>query len=398
VSEPDLVIPPHPALQAYRSRNRRWMRIYAAVIALLVLVGFVAVRLAYARGEINNVDRASAPAPPPLPSAAPASSVSLKWRSDDHPAAGNPYSDGVVVSYDLHSVNGRDAVTGAVRWHYRRSNQTLCSVVQQDRTTIAIYNRHGHCDEVTGFVTATGKPKWYRTLVDNGMSVVASAPNVVLIVADHSVHVIDNAGGLDRWLFSPGENCTIDRALAGSLGVLISYQCGQTRRLALRDLIGGGQKWNITLNDVQVPIAAHSFLATISPATGMITTYDPAKGTAGDQLPTAASSAAINALPRAQSAVERSGPGQAMEFVRLGTDSYALAAKNKISWSAPATGMVWQFSDELVAAPTANGVTLYRVSDGHAQQTISVPDTTNVTAYPVGAGLLLAGANTRMYQ
>jgi hypothetical protein len=41
---------------------------------------------------------------------------------------------------------------------------------------------------------------------------------------------------------------------------------------------------------------------------------------------------------------------------------------------------------------------LYRVSDGREQQTISIPSTGDVTPYPLGAGLLLAGTTTRVYR
>jgi hypothetical protein len=401
VSEPDELNTTHPALQAYRIRNRRAMRIYAAAIALVVLLGFAAVRLAYARGEINKVDKASAPAATPLPIALPAGNLSLKWHSGDHPAGGNPYSDGVVVTFDQRSVNGRDALTGAVRWHYRRSDETLCSVVQQDSSTIAIYNRHGNCSEVVGFETATGAPKWYRTLTDNGRTVAASAPNVVVIVADHSVHVIDNAGGLDRWAWQSPQDCVIDRALAGSLGVLISYHCGDNRHLMLRALIDSAEKWNIPVSEPQVPIAAHAVVAAINPDTGVITRYSADKGAVGQKLSAISVtglSDAVRDLPRAQTTTEGTGSvNLGVELLRIGTALYALSGKDKLIWTAPVTGWPWVLSDDLVAAPIRAGIALFRVSDGREQQTISIPGASDVAAYPVGAGLVLAGTTTQVY-
>ena len=146
------------------------MRIYAAVLVGLVVIGFVAVRLAYAHGELSKVSFSTAPAPAGIAPQATGTSLAQVWHSSDRPAGGTPYADGIVVGYDLHTVTGRDAQTGAARWHYTRSDETICSVVQQDSTTIAIYQRKGNCDEVTGFVTATGVAKWYRTLQDNGTS------------------------------------------------------------------------------------------------------------------------------------------------------------------------------------------------------------------------------------
>src|ERR1700712_4708679 len=160
----------HPALVAFQDRTRRGMRIYAAVLVGLVVLAFVAVKLAYAHGELNKVSASTGTAPASIPARTTGNALSLAWQSGDQPAGGNPFADGIVVGYDAHTVNGRDALTGAVRWHYTRSDETVCSVLQQDSSTIAIYRRKGNCDEVTGFVTATGVAKWYRTLQDNGVS------------------------------------------------------------------------------------------------------------------------------------------------------------------------------------------------------------------------------------
>jgi hypothetical protein len=403
VSERDQLNAQHPALVAFVDRNRRSMRIYAAVIALLVLIGFGAVKLAYAHGELDHVTKQSAAAPVPIPNGTVGAALSQRWRTDDHPAGGTPYSDGVVVTYGAHSVNGRDAVTGQVRWHYTRTDETICSVVQQDRSTIAIYNRHGHCSEVTGFVTATGVPKFYRTLTDNGHTVAASAPNVVLIVGDHSVHVIDNAGGLDRWSWGAPPGCLVDRAIGGSQGVLISYRCGSTQRLALRELTGSAEKWNITLNEAAVPIAAHAIVATVNPNTGMLTSYSVDKGAVLTQRPFAdptGLTAALAAIPRALTSVEGIGSAaQGIEFVWAG-QLYSLSAKEVIEWHGTAAGPPTLISDTFVATSNGTGIDLRATTTGQLQRTVSlspVPSGT-VTAYPVGTGLLIAGTTTEMYQ
>ena len=146
----------------YRLRNRRSMTIYAAVIALLIVIGFVAVRLAYAHGDLNKVSNTVAAAPAPIPTAQTAALLTLRWRTDRPSRSRKPLFGRGCRHLPGQTVNGRDGVTGAVRWHYTRSNVLLCSVAQQDRTTIAIYRRGHNCDQVTGFETATGKPKWYR--------------------------------------------------------------------------------------------------------------------------------------------------------------------------------------------------------------------------------------------
>jgi hypothetical protein len=252
-------------------------------------------------------------------------------------------------------------------------------------------------------VTATGVPKFYRTLTDNGHTVAASAPNVVLIVGDHSVHVIDNAGGLDRWSWGAPPGCLVDRAIGGSQGVLISYRCGSTQRLALRELTGSAEKWNITLNEAAVPIAAHAIVATVNPNTGMLTRYSVDKGAVLTQRPFAdptGLTAALAAIPRALTSVEGIGSAaQGIEFVWAG-QLYSLSAKEVIEWHGTAAGPPTLISDTFVATSNGTGIDLRATTTGQLQRTVSlspVPSGT-VTAYPVGTGLLIAGTTTEMYQ
>jgi len=390
-----------PALASYRRQTRRAMRRYAMFLLLIAVTGFIAVRVAYAHGELNKVSNRVAPPPAVLPSASPGASLSLAWRSDDHPAGGDPYSEGVIVSFLGHTVNGRDATTGAVRWFYTRSDMTVCSVVQQDRSTIAFYDREGNCDEVTGFVSATGKPKWYRTLTDNGPIEVASAPNVVLIVATTTVHVIDNADGIDRWMWSAPNGCEVDRSLDGSQGVLTSYHCGRQNHLMLHDLISSAVKWDIAVDSPMVPAAAGVLVGAADPATGTLTSYSTAKGTVTKRTalgPVAEVSAGLTALPRAQTTVESFRPAARLEFIRAGR-VFSLGPNAQVGWSATATGDPLLVDDQLVAVPEGARVALRRSTDGHLERriTLSVDPGPNYRIRQVGSGLLAAGRITEIF-
>lgn len=394
--------PEHPALLAYQARTGRAMRIYTAVLVGVVLLAFVAVKLAYAHGELNKVSASTAPAPSQLAEQSTGQSLNLAWHSNDRPAGGDPYADGVVVSFDPHTVNGRDAVTGAVRWHYTRSDETICSVVQQDSSTIAIYRRKGNCDEVTGFVTATGVAKWYRTLMDDGNTAVASTSNVVLTVADHSVHAFDNAGGLDRWNWDTPDGCTANRALAGSLGVLISLTCGATHQLVLHDLFKDkdGIKWTITTT-AMVPVAASAFVGALDPATGALHSYtgDHGADSVTGTLPGTAAAAA--ALPRAASTVDGlDSTGQTAEYLWLGK-LFALSHTGKVSWSAAASSPPWLVGNAFVAVSDGTDqVVLHRMTGGAVQltSTLTPAFAADQRPYPVGSGLLLAGSQVSLYR
>jgi hypothetical protein len=404
--------PAHPALLAYQVRTTPAMRIYAAILAITVLAAWLAVRAAYAHGELVHVSAGTAAAPAAIAPGSTADSLELKWRTADRPASGTPVDNGVVVTYDSHSVRGRDARTGKVRWFYTRSDQTICSVLQQDASTIAIYNRHGNCDEVTGFVTATGATKWLRTMMDNGQTEAASAPNVVLTVARYSVHVIDNAGGLDRWNWVAPDRCSVDRALAGSQGVLISTTCGSQHRLVLRALISDTLKWSIVVPNAMVPIAASSFVGAVDPRTGTLHSYNADKGTdtlSGQLASPAELRTPLARLPRAATAVDGlDSSGETLEASWLGR-LYGFAKTGTISWTQPAAGPptvvgpdVIAASDEPAGAGGSVGLSVRRFAGSTGKPglvvTLSPPPAGTVRAFAVGTGLLLAATDTQMYQ
>jgi hypothetical protein len=398
----------HPALVAYRQRTSRNSRIYAGVLALLILLAFIGVRLAYAHGELNKVSFRTAPAASPVPAGLPGAKVRLAWHTDDTAAGGNPYQDGVVVSYAGHTVNGRDAVTGAVRWHYTRSDETLCSVLQQDSSTIAIYRRKGNCDEVTGFVTATGQPKWYRTLTDNGETAAASTSNVVLTVNQHIVHAFDNDGGLDRWDWTVPAHCAVQHALTGSQGVLVSMDCAGNHQLVLHELINENVRWTVNTAAPVLPIAADAFVAALDPATGVVYRYTPDKGAASKsaQLPVVSASASSGdtaaSTPTAAAGVTANDvAGQPVQLVQL-SRLYAFSQDGSLRWSASSTGPAWPVEDAYLASQLGPDQVVLRRTDSGETQLVSVlsPAAASATerVYPVGAGLLLAGTGTALYR
>jgi outer membrane protein assembly factor BamB len=395
-------VPAHPALLAYQARNSRAMRGYTAILVVVLVAAVLAVRAAYSHGELVHASGHTAAPPAPIPSGSTADALALTWRTTDRPAGGTPVQDGVVITYDGHSVHGLDARTGKLRWHYTRSDQTLCSVLQQDASTIAIYNRHGNCDQVTGLVTATGAVKWQRTMTDNGITEAASAPNVVLTVARYSVHVIDNAGGLDRWDWVAPDRCSVDRALAGSQGVLISTTCGAQHRLVLRGLTSDQLMWSVDVPRAMVPVAASSFVGALDPSTGELHSYSLAKGadTASGQLAEPAELRdPLARLPRAATSVDGlNADGQTLEVLWLGRlYSFKTGTSN---WSAAAAGPATVVGPDVLAASDGSTVHRYAGSTGEPRAVVTLgPAMPGVfRAFPVGNGLLLAGPDTRMYQ
>ncbi|MBV9592463.1 MAG: PQQ-binding-like beta-propeller repeat protein, partial [Actinobacteria bacterium] len=186
----------------YRARMRRQLRWYFAVVAVVViaLVAFAVVILRRGEAAHAHLHVAAVPAAA-LPSGAPAATQALAWRSDDTTAIGEPYYKGTVVTYDQHTVSGRNAATGARLWWYTRTDVSVCSVAEQDGKTIALFDHNGNCDEMTTLDTRTGQRVWYRTLDSNarptnGRPLVAINQYTILLTTAEQVHAIDPSGGI----------------------------------------------------------------------------------------------------------------------------------------------------------------------------------------------------------
>jgi hypothetical protein len=391
----------HPELTRYRARNRRLMTAYAAAIVVLVVLALIGVRLAYAHGELDKVSFSTGAAPAVPATAAPPSQANQVWTTTDRAAAGDPYSEGVVVTYSAHTVNGRDALTGAVRWHYTRSDEVVCGLVQQDRSTIAIFERDGNCDEVTGFVTATGEPKWYRTLMDDGAMSLSSAPNVVLAVTRKAVHVFDNASGLDRWRWTAPADCDVDRALGGSAGVLTAYHCGTQHHLTLHDLTGDSEKWDVAVGEPYVPVAAGAVVVASSQNTGVSTRFSADKGAAAGAVALGERSvvlAALTRLPRSQTTIEGStSDGKVLEIVWLGRVA-CLDAGGRVVWQAAAGDPASAFDRDDLAVTSDGTVGILRTADGRMVQRVAASGVrTGAPAFAAGRGVVVTGAGTAFY-
>jgi len=405
----------HPALVAYRLKTRRAMTVYGAILLVLLVGVLITVKEIYAHGEITHVSKQVGVAPAAVPSAATVSAATRKWTSSDLAAGGDPFADGIVVTYSPHTVNGRDALTGAVRWHYTRTDRTLCGVVQQDSSTIAIYEHDGNCDEVTGFATATGQPTFYRTLMDDGPVGISSAPNVVLVVAAGDVHVFDNAGGLDRWLWNAPTGCTVQRALAGTQGVLIGYHCADGYHLALHSLLNDQPLiWTVDSAQQLIPLSASAAVTAAEPSTGQAIRYSADKGKASSPTPLSGATgaavgarpglaqvqAALRALPSSQASIETSDDqNQVFEVVDV-AGLIGLSAQDNQVWTAPTTGPATDAGNGVVAVVDGAVVTQREMINGavRGRTTVAGPLPGGaLKAYPVGSGVLLAGTSTGLY-
>ena len=419
------------ALADYHRRLRTWRIGYALAIAVVVIVGLVAVRIAYDHGEISHTRLVTAPSA--APSVAPASTsatLARAWTSPDRTAIGTPYWGGTVITYGSHAVVGRDASTGSVRWSYSRDDRVVCQAIQMAGVTIAVYQLHGNCDEVTALDSGTGARKWTRTLDKDGHPVngrptfaAAAVPgaNSFLVVTKDVIYAIDPGGGLDRWVFAE-KGCTINGAVLGSSGALISQTCtsavqcqpprefcGLGPQLLLRDASAGDKgddpknpdqvKWNVFGESLQ-PVSADSVISAATTGGSVLSVFGVDKGKVMARLPLAAPvDPATTATPTASA-----------ELIRTGGVTYVLQPTATVfTWrartaSAPTVTATDQSSPPdltygIVAVTGPAGIAVLDSSTGRVRTRYPLPGLPDgALAYPFGSGFVVAGSSTSVYR
>lgn len=420
------------ALTEYNARLRKSRIGYGLLLAVLVIAAGVIVKIAYVHGEISHAKLSTAhSAAPSVPLAAPAAAPSQAWMSSDHTAIGTPYWGGTVITYSTHAVVGRDALTGKVRWSYTRTDRTTCTAAQIGGVTIAVFRLHGNCDELTAMDSGTGARNWTRTLDKDGHPVngtprftagqdtfMVTTPQVIYAISPDGTSGEGN-GGLDRWVFSePG--CTINSAVLGSAGALISQNCthpdcgaqkfcGAGPQLLLRDPMASDNSdssknkgnpnqiiWNLIGND-SIPVSADNVISAVTRGSDKLTTFSPAAADHGRTLAT---------LPLTAPA---SGGAEAVatanaELVRLDGTTYLINDKGtSVRWHAatdalPTVASGASLPDVEMVVPTSTGVALLDPHTGKVAKTFAIPaPASGSRVYAFGTGFVVAGARTVVY-
>lgn len=418
------------AIAAYTRRMRPLRIGYAMAIAVAVLIALVVVKIAYDRGEISHVQLHTVAAAPPsiTNSPVPAAQPAKVWSSRDATAIGTPVDGGTVVTHDAHTVRGRNALTGAQTWSYTRTDRIVCTAIQTESVTIAVYRLHGDCDELTALATGTGRRRWTRTLdkdgaVFDGPASYSVDGSDVLFVSKTSLYAISvggssdlGNGGLDYWTFYHPA-CTINGAVLGNGGALISQTChgekcqqrkfcGDGTQLLLRDWEAKYDedsttnpdqvKWNDIGSDL-VPTSAGATITARDPNGATLTSFDAKTGKPGARLPlSGASGAGVG------SAVTS---GTDADLIWIGRHTYALRpGSTSFVWRADTTGVPTTQSGTVLdgtapLAPTTSGAVTLDPGKGTVTTHYPIaPPPVGSTVTPLGSGILVAGSQTVVYR
>ncbi|MEO6887318.1 MAG: PQQ-binding-like beta-propeller repeat protein [Jatrophihabitantaceae bacterium] len=413
-------------IERYNSAMRRWRIAYAAAIVVVLIAVGIVVKIAYNHGEISHAKLVIvATAPPSVAAQTPAPTITRAWTSTDHTAIGLPYWRGTVVTYNADSVRGRNADTGAITWSYTRDDRTVCTAAQIGGITVTIFELDGNCNEATAVDSETGARKWTRTLDKDGQPLFGHpayqiGQYTLMMTTPTVIYAVDPSSGLDRWVFGQ-RGCTINSAVLGTAGALISQNCtapdcasdakfcGTGQQLLLRDATTGESddtvgnhdqlKWNLVGSTLR-PAAADQVVAAIDSGADTLTTLDSAKGKtlatialkkpAGDTLSATATSRG--------------------ELIWTGGVTYAVPTTGSAYlWTAPTiaaptiisitTDQTPDLSSAIIAAPGTNGIELLSGTDGQVVRTIAAPSpAADSTSYPFGTGFILAGSTTTLYR
>jgi hypothetical protein len=416
--------PADPVLARYRADMRRSRTVYYAIVAAIVAALGVWVGVAWSRGEISHATlHTVSPVPPSVGVAEPSQNQREAWHTSDRIAIGVPQWGGTIVTYDQHTVGGRDARTGARTWSYTRTDRTVCTAAQLSGTVVAVYENKGNCDELSAFDSDSGRRRWARTLDMDGMPVNGRpdyqvTPFTLLIDTRSVIYAIDPVTGYNRWTYSR-YGCSISHVVLGGAGALFSQTCSTTQackgqkfcapgaQLVFRNGSDGRDDkstknpdkiiWNLVGNR-DVPVSADSNLISAVATSGKtLHVYD---SHSGKRISSVALTSDTSVL----------GPVTAVatdtaEIVWLAGQTYAIEPK--------ATSALWRTDSQAppvvisttsdstpalatarITVPTSSGIGIVDGNNGQIIQTFTVgTPRAGSRVYSLGTGFLVGGTS-----
>jgi len=329
-------------------------------------------------------------------------------------------------------VRGRDVRTGAQTWYYTRTDRTVCTAMQVSGVTVAVYRLHGNCDEITALDTGTGKRKWTRTLdLDthqlNGVPTFTISGTTVMFTSPGAIYALDTTDGYDAWLFAEA-GCTVQRAVLGSSGALISQTCAHRdctqvkhclngQQLVLRDPATGentdSSKNNGNPDQIywaknydMVPASAGAVISAYSPDGKTLSVFDNKLGKVTSTLPlspSAGGSLNLNA--------STDTPLSDADLLWAAGTTYLVSSNGvpAVLWSqaanvaptvtAESLGLAATLTTAELVRPGARGIDVLKTETGALSASYEISPVPSSTAriYPLGAGFVVADAGVTVY-
>jgi hypothetical protein len=359
-------------------------RTKADVLAAATIAVVVAVAAALIWWTSDARATISRPAAGPLPSPRSAHEVpaSLKqlWTAPNAPTDQPVAVAGTVVTADGRAVQGRDPVTGQVRWSYSRGSD-LCGVAGVYRYAVAVYRDDRGCGQVSTIDGSTGSRGPARSsyadhsvnLSSDGITVLSAGDTRLELWRSDMVRML-SYGEIDARVKPSSKGlhtgCRLVSAAASSAAVSVLGACGSQADLRLTLLRPSKEEDEPELRDVPEPgIGVGSGARVLTVADTKTLIYLPAPQPRVDVVDESGVTVASTLLPQPPS-----------------TSSVVSRAGNLVTW--------WT-GDKVMAF---DGATLtYRFSIGAAGPSVPVGPAATMAGkllVPVTGGIHVCDSNT----
>jgi hypothetical protein len=234
----------------------------AAAIATVVAV---AAALIWWTSDARATISRPAAGPPPSPRLARELPASLKqlWTAPNAPTDQPVAVAGTVVTADGRAVQGRDPLTGQVRWSYSRDSD-LCGVAGVYRFAVAVYQDDRGCGQVSAIDGSTGSRGPARssyadkrvTLSSDGTTVLSAGDTRLELWRSDMVRML-SYGEIDARIKPTSKGlhtgCRLTSAAASSSAVSVLEACGTQADLRLALLRPSKEEDEPELRDVPEP-------------------------------------------------------------------------------------------------------------------------------------------------
>src|SRR3984957_15496 len=268
--------------------ERRTKADVLAAAAIAAMVAVVAALIWWTSDARATISRPAA-GPPPSPRSAHEVPASLKqlWTAPNAPTDQPVAVVGTVVTADGRAVQGRDPVTGQVRWSYSRGSD-LCGVAGVYRYAVAVYRDDRGCGQVSTIDGSTGSRGPARSsyadhsvnLSSDGITVLSAGDTRLELWRSDMVRML-SYGEIDPRVKPSSKGlhtgCRLTSAAASSSAVSVFEACGRQADLRLKLLRPAKEEDEPEQRDVAEPgIGADSGARVLALAETRTAVYLPA--------------------------------------------------------------------------------------------------------------------------
>ena len=294
--------------------ERRTKADVVAAVAIVAVVSAAAALIWWTSDARATISRpAAGPAPSPRLAHEVPGSLKQLWTAPNAATDQPVVVAGTVVTADERAVQGRDPVTGQVRWSYSRSSD-LCGVSGVYRFAVAVYRDDRGCGQVSTLEGPTGTRGPARssyadqrvTLSSDGTTVLSAGDTRLELWRSDMVRML-SYGEIDARIkpYSKGlyAGCRLTSAAASSSAVSVLEACGKQADLRLALLRPGKEEDEPEQHDVPEPgIGVDSGARVLTVAETRTAVYLPVPQPRVDVVDETGSTVASTLLPKPPSA------------------------------------------------------------------------------------------------